>query len=657
MAAGALLAAGCSSDSTGPDGGADRTPPAVTVTLPVNGAVNVARNAPVTIQFSEPVRATSVSSTTITVSPAITGTFAVDGAAVTFTPTANYAYSTTYTITVTTGVRDVAGNALTAAQSFIFTTVANSAPVAASVAELDVARGAAVTLDATGSSDPDGGTLTYTWTQAGGPDVTGGVGTLTGAQPSFTAPLGVTTLRFTLVVRDPENAASTNTTLSRVFVVETPGATRWVAPAGNDANPGTRAQPLATVQAAISAASAANGDVYIQAGTYASATITLANGVSLYGGYSTNWSRDAASGTTIIAGGGTRAITGTGVSNLTIEQLRIWSAPATTTGSSSYAVFLSGGSGVQIRNNEIVAGPGFSGIAGGFGATGAIGDGGGAGSQGSCDGAGVRLGGAGGAGAGNGFAGGGGGAGGLEGRFPGSPGLAGFGPLPGQPGGGGGGGDRGGPGQSGTAGGPGATGAAGAASDAFGTVSGSGYLAPVGATGAAGGGGSGGGGGGGGGGQGGLLVNDGAGNGGGGGGAGGSGGTGGQGADGGGGSFGIVLVGTTNTVVDGNSITTGNGGGGGSGGARGAGGNGGAGGRGALVCSVEVGIGGDGGAGGAGGVSGTGGGGAGGPTIGILEDATNVTATLSNNSFTLGNAGAGGAPNGTAGVRVNQRRQ
>ncbi|HET6830811.1 MAG TPA: Ig-like domain-containing protein [Solirubrobacterales bacterium] len=81
-----------------------------------------------------------------------------------------------------------------------WTGAGNAAPTADAGADQTVASGAAVSLDGTGSSDPDADPLTYSWTQTGGPAVT-----LTGADtatPSFTAPTGPATLTFQLEVCD-----------------------------------------------------------------------------------------------------------------------------------------------------------------------------------------------------------------------------------------------------------------------------------------------------------------------------------------------------------------------------------------------------------------------------------------------------------------------
>ena len=95
----------------------------------------------------------------------------------------------------------------------------NSPPTAAAGPDQNVAESTNVDLDGTGSSDPDGDTLSYSWSQTGGPNVTlNGAGT---AQPSFTAP-DVTagnpvTLTFELTVNDGADNATDSVA---IFVAE-----------------------------------------------------------------------------------------------------------------------------------------------------------------------------------------------------------------------------------------------------------------------------------------------------------------------------------------------------------------------------------------------------------------------------------------------------
>ena len=76
----------------------------------------------------------------------------------------------------------------------------NGAPTADAGPDQTVNQGTMVSLDGSGSSDPDMQTLTYSWSQTAGPAVT-----LTGASsatPTFTAPAGPTSLTFQLEVCD-----------------------------------------------------------------------------------------------------------------------------------------------------------------------------------------------------------------------------------------------------------------------------------------------------------------------------------------------------------------------------------------------------------------------------------------------------------------------
>jgi Ice-binding-like/Bacterial Ig-like domain/IPT/TIG domain len=99
---------------------ADTLPPAITFTVPADKATGVALNQGINATFSKAMDPTTISTLTFTVTgpgpgtTAVTGTVAYDVPTkiATFTPTSNLAPNATYTATISTGVKDVAGNAL-----------------------------------------------------------------------------------------------------------------------------------------------------------------------------------------------------------------------------------------------------------------------------------------------------------------------------------------------------------------------------------------------------------------------------------------------------------------------------------------------------------------------------------------------------------------
>ncbi|MBB4736689.1 glucose/arabinose dehydrogenase [Actinoplanes octamycinicus] len=114
--------------------GVDTTAPAVTTTVPAGGATGVATTAPMTVRFSEGLAAGTVTPANLELrgpgGALVTRTVTYDPAdqSATITPSAPLAAATAYTVTVRTGVTDAAGNPLTTAHQFSFTTAAASAP-------------------------------------------------------------------------------------------------------------------------------------------------------------------------------------------------------------------------------------------------------------------------------------------------------------------------------------------------------------------------------------------------------------------------------------------------------------------------------------------------------------------------------------------------
>jgi hypothetical protein len=139
---------------------------------------------------------------------------------ITFTPTNAGQY--TFSVKCSDGV-----NTSSADQVVVTVNATNSAPTANAGLDQDVNVGALVKLDASGSSDPDGDTLSYTWSQVSGPSVT-----LSGASTvnaTFTAS-AVGTYVFRLVVSDGKVSSTADQVTVRVVSQNTPP----VASAGND---------------------------------------------------------------------------------------------------------------------------------------------------------------------------------------------------------------------------------------------------------------------------------------------------------------------------------------------------------------------------------------------------------------------------------------
>jgi len=234
----------------------------------------------------------------------------------------------------------------------------------------------------------------------------------------------------------------------------------FVAVTGNDANAGTRQQPMATVVAAIAKAFVSfKTHIYISEGIYLG-RVSLSNNISLFGGYSAanGWARSAAYVSTIRNGtpqnGRLTAVEGANITSPTVvDRLSIETLSTALAGVSNYAMHCNGCSALTLKNSVLLAGSAGAGAAGTIGAQGANGSNGLVGGGGSCDGNTPGAAGGNGGGSSCGRTGGTGGKGGDFGANAGAIGGSGAGGTPG--GGGGAGGD---PGQ---AGGTGTTGASG----------------------------------------------------------------------------------------------------------------------------------------------------------------------------------------------------
>jgi hypothetical protein len=104
-------------------------PPAVLSTNPASGATSVALNSTINVTFSKDMDVTTINNTTISVSN-VTGvsgtvTYNASNMTATFTPTNSLSPGTTYTVTVSSGVKDLTGITMSSPVTWTFTTAAS----------------------------------------------------------------------------------------------------------------------------------------------------------------------------------------------------------------------------------------------------------------------------------------------------------------------------------------------------------------------------------------------------------------------------------------------------------------------------------------------------------------------------------------------------
>ena len=156
----------------------DTTPPTVIFTNPANAATGVPVSQKIAATFSEAMDSSTITTTTFTLAQGTTPisgavTYAAAGTTATFTPSSNLAANATYTATITTGVRDLAGNALASNFVWSFTTGSTLDATPPTVVSTDPANNATgvcinKAINATFSEAMDPATInTATFTVAG----------------------------------------------------------------------------------------------------------------------------------------------------------------------------------------------------------------------------------------------------------------------------------------------------------------------------------------------------------------------------------------------------------------------------------------------------------------------------------------------------------
>jgi hypothetical protein len=164
----------------------DTTAPTVSAIVPANAATGVPINLTINVAFSEAMDPLTISTASFTLKQGTTpvaGTVSYAGVTATFTPGATLSPLTAYTATVTTGAKDLAGNALATAISWSFTTGASpdtTAPTVSAIVPANAAIGVAInqTINATFSEPMDPLTINTTSLLLTGPGATAVIGTV-----------------------------------------------------------------------------------------------------------------------------------------------------------------------------------------------------------------------------------------------------------------------------------------------------------------------------------------------------------------------------------------------------------------------------------------------------------------------------------------------
>jgi len=129
----------------------DTTPPTVVSRSPASGATGVAVDTMVTATFSEAMNASTITTSSFTLRRGMTSvsgsvSYNAGTYTATFNPTADLAYDTTYTASLSTAMTDAAGNPLAAASSWSFTT---GSPPGVVTVSIDAPAGVAADSDFT----------------------------------------------------------------------------------------------------------------------------------------------------------------------------------------------------------------------------------------------------------------------------------------------------------------------------------------------------------------------------------------------------------------------------------------------------------------------------------------------------------------------------
>ena len=261
----------------------------------------------------------------------------------TFTPTQTGDH--TFQLVVNDGTVDSDPDSVTV------TATGNNSPTANAGTDQTVAVNALVTLNGSGSSDPDNDSLTYVWSQTAGPAVT--LSDPTAANPTFT-PTQTGNYAFGLVVNDGTVDSSSD---SVTIVVGNVFDDTYVdASIGDDTYDGSsptfqggNVGPKKTIQAGVNVTNP-NGTCHVAAGTYIE-TVYIDKGIALVGAGTDQTTIDVSS-----LAGDENAVTfdGDGADSASISGFKITGATESQVGYLGSGIHCKNGADPQIANNTII---------------------------------------------------------------------------------------------------------------------------------------------------------------------------------------------------------------------------------------------------------------------------------------------------------------
>ncbi len=245
--AGNALAANAVRTFTTVSGALDTTAPVVSSTDPLNLATSIALNKVVMITFSEAMDPLTINASTFTIkqgTTAVAGTVALSGTSATFTTSALMTSGLVYTATISTGAKDIAGNALAASTVWTFTTVAppdTTAPVVNAIDPLNTATGVALNkvISVTFSEAMNASTINATtFTLKQGTTVIPGTVAYSGTTATFTPTTALAAGAYTATITTGAKDLAGNALAANVVSsFTTVGAADTIPPVANATDP------------------------------------------------------------------------------------------------------------------------------------------------------------------------------------------------------------------------------------------------------------------------------------------------------------------------------------------------------------------------------------------------------------------------------------